>query len=98
MRAKAEDFFLLPGINSPFFDLGSRFLPCKRKQGGVFYDRRFAIGNQLFFEFFVTFMRISEGKLEAHEKNNYFETVSFSARKNSKRSKNQRLRGILQAF
>ena len=74
------------------------FYPAEESRGGVFYDRRFAIGNQLFFEFFVTFMRISEGKLEAHEKNNYFETVTFSARKNSKRSKNQRLRGILQAF
>ena len=61
------------------------FYPAE-KAGGVFYDRRFAFG---FFEFFVTFMRISEGKLEAHEKNNYLETVTFSARKNSKRSKNQ---------
>ena len=70
------------------------FYPAEKQGGGGFYDRRFAINNQRFFKFCVTFMSISEGNLEAHEKNNYFETVSFSARKNSKRSKNQRLRGI----
>ena len=48
-KTAIEDFFLLPGINSPFFDLGSRFLPCRKSRGGVFYDRRFAVG---FFEFF----------------------------------------------
>ena len=66
--------------------------------GGVLRPTKYATKTDIFLIFLETFMSIVEGKFEAHEKNNNFDTVSFSARKNSKRSKNQRLRGILQAL
>ena len=68
------------------------------KKEGVYDGRSMLLKRTFFLIFLETFMSIVEDKFEAHEKNNNFDTVSFSARKNSKRSKNQRLRGILQAL